>query len=300
VRRVGILTASPFNPVSESLLDAFRAGLHDLGYVEGQNLLVEIRRPVADDQLAEPAAELVRLQPEVILAQSSTVVRAAQNATSTIPIVAAGSGTDLVAAGIVASHARPGGNVTGLSAPVLAQKQLQLLQEAVPTLARVLVLYDATNATFGSYLDREPLEEAARILGLHLQLAGIHGPEGIEPAFEAAAREHADGLFTSLGPRISANQAQIAERAIRGGLPSMWQVSDAFRSGGLLGYGPNRINMYRYAATYTDKILKGAKPADLPVEQPREFDFGVNLKTAQALGLTIPERVLLQATEIVQ
>jgi putative ABC transport system substrate-binding protein len=300
VRRVGILTASPFNPVSESLLSAFRDGLRDLGYVEGQNLVVEIRRPAADDQLAEPAADLVQLQPEVILAQSSTVARAVQNATTAIPIVAAGSGTDLVAAGVVKSHARPGGNVTGMSVPALAAKQLQLLQEAIPTLSRVLVLYDATNATFGRYLDRELLEGAARVLGLHLQLVGVHGPEGLEPAFEAAAREQADGLFTSLGPRISANQVRIAELAIRHGLPSMWQVSDAVRGGGLLGYGPNRANMYRYAATYVDKILKGAKPADLPVEEPREFDFVVNLKTARALGITFPPEILLQVTEVIE
>jgi putative tryptophan/tyrosine transport system substrate-binding protein len=300
VRRVGYLTGGPFSPATEANLAVFREGLHDLGYVEGDNLLIQGRYPSGADQLAEPAADLVGLQPEVILALASTVARALQAATSTIPIVSTGGGGDLVATGVAASHARPGGNVTGLSTPPLAGKQLQLLQDAVPTLSRVLVLFDATNSTFGRYFEREPIEEAARVLGLELQFAGIRDADELERAFEAAARERADGLFTSLGPLILANQVRIAELALRSRLPSMWQISDAVERGGLMGYGPNRAGLYRRAAYYVDRILKGAKPADLPVEQPMTFDFVVNLKTARELGITFPNEIMLQVTEVIE
>jgi len=300
VRRVGYLTGGPLSPVTEANLAAFRASLHDLGYVEGDNLLIQGRYPTGEDQLAEPAADLVALQPEVILALASTVARALRAATTTIPIVSTGGGGDLVATGVVASHARPGGNVTGLSTPTLAGKQLQLLQDAVPTLSRVLVLFDATNSTFGRYLEREPVEAAARALGLELQLAGIRDADELEPAFEAAARARADGLFTSLGPLILAHQARIAELALRSRLPSMWQISDAVERGGLMGYGPNRADLYRRAAYYVDRILRGTQPADLPIEEPREFDFVVNMKTARELGITFPNEIMLQVTEVVQ
>jgi putative ABC transport system substrate-binding protein len=300
VRRVGYLTGGPFSLVTEANLAAFRASLRALGYVEGDNLLIQGRYPTGDDQLAEPVADLVGQQPEVILALASTVARALRAATTTIPIVSTGGGGDLVATGVVASHARPGGNVTGLSTPPLAGKQLQLLQDAVPTLSHVLVLYDATNSTFGRYLDREPIEEAARSLSLELQFAGIRAADELEPAFEAAARERADGLFTSLGPLILANQARIAEFALRSRLPSMWQISDAVQRGGLMGYGPNRADLYRRAAYYVDRILRGTHPADLPIEEPREFDFAVNLKTARELDITLPPKILFQATEVIQ
>ncbi len=297
VRRVAYQSGAPPNAATEANIAAFREGLRDLGYVEGHNLLILPSHANGDDQLAEPVADLVRLQPEVILAASSTVAGALGAATTTIPIVSAGAG-DLVATGVVASHARPGGNVTGLSTPPLAGKQLQLFQEAVPTLSRVLVLFDPTFYPNWER-ERETMEEAARILSLRLQFVGARGVEDLERALEPAVREHVDGLYMSLGPLISANQARIAELAIRSRLPSMWSHSEAVARGALMGYAPNRPKLARRAAYYVDRILKGTKPADLPVEQPRDFEFVINLKTAQALGLTIPPHVLLQATEII-
>jgi putative ABC transport system substrate-binding protein len=278
---------------------AFRQGLRDLGYIEGQNILIDDRHAHSDDELAEPLAELVRLQPEVILVPSSNVARVVQAATATIPIVSAGPG-DLVANRLAASLARPGGNVTGLSTPSLVGKQLQLLQEAVPSLSRVAVLVDTTNPGYGREPWREPYEAAARTLGLELQFVGARGPEDLERGFETALREHADGFFVALGAVISANLTRIAELAMQSRLPLMWQQSEAVSRGGLMAYGPNRADMYRQAATFVDKILKGRPPADLPIEQPMRFDFVINLQTAQALGLTIPPHVLLQATEVIQ
>jgi putative tryptophan/tyrosine transport system substrate-binding protein len=297
-RLMAYQSGAPPNAVTEANVAAFREALGELGYVDGQNLQIQPSHANGDDQLAEPVAALVRLRPEVVLATSSTVARALRAATTSIPIVSAGAG-DLVASGVAASHARPGGNVTGLSTPSLAGKQLQLLQEAVPTLSRVLVLYDPT-----FYPDwereRETLEQAARLLGLQLQAAGPRGTEELAAAFEGAGGEHADGLYVTLGPLISANQARIAELAIRHQLPSMWQQGEAVGRGALMGYAPIRPKLYRRAAYYVDRILQGTAPADLPIEEPREFDFPINLQTAQALGLSIPERVLLQATEVLQ
>jgi ABC-type uncharacterized transport system substrate-binding protein len=298
VRRVAYQSGAPPNAATQANIAAFLEGLHDLGYVEGHNLLILPSFAKGDDQLAEPVADLVRLQPEVILANSSTVAHALVAATTTIPIVSAGAG-DLVATGVVASHAHPGGNVTGLSTPSLADKQLQLFQQAVPTLSRVLVLFDA--AFYPNWeRERETIEEAARILGLRLQFVGARGVEDLERALEPAGREHVDGLYMTLGPLISANQARVAELAIRSRLPSMWSHSEAVGRGALLGYAPNRPKLSRRAAYYVDKILKGTKPADLPVEQPSEFEFAINLKTAQALGLVIPPSVLAQATEVIE
>ena len=297
VHRIAYLSASPPNPASAVQMAAFRQSLRDLGYVEGQNLLIDERYAHGGDQLAEPAAELVRLQPEVILVAASGVAHAMQAATTTIPIVSAGAGPDLVAMGVVASLGRPGGNVTGLSTPLLAGKQLQLLQEVVPTLSRVAVLFDAT---IPADFEREPFEAAARGLGLQLQFVGAHGPQDLEPGFATAVRGRADGLFLSGSPVIVGNQTRIGELAIQSRLPSMWQQSEAVGRGGLMGYGSNRADLYRRAATYVDKILKGARPADLPVEQPTKFDFVINLKIAQALGLSVPQSLLQHATEVIQ
>jgi putative tryptophan/tyrosine transport system substrate-binding protein len=295
VHRIAYLTPGSLNPETTVLASAFRQGLADLGYVEGQNLLIEERYANGNDQLAEPAAELVRLQPEVIVVTSAQAARAVLAATPTIPIVSAGNG-DLVARGLAASYARPGGTVTGLSTPELAGKRLQLLQEVVPTLSRVAVLSDTTSLEFS----REPYEAAARTLGLQLQWVGTNVREGWEPGFDAVLRDHPDGLVLASGPAIGSHQPRIAELALQSGLPSMWRQSDAVGRGGLMAYGPNRASMFRRAAYYVDRILKGTPPADLPIEQPREFDFVINLRTAQALGLTIPHHVLLQATEVVQ
>jgi putative ABC transport system substrate-binding protein len=299
VRRIGYQSGAPeASAANDANMAAFREGLHDLGYVEGHNLLILLSRANGDDQLAEPVADLVRLQPEVVLAASSTVARALRAATTTIPIVSAGAG-DLVGTGVVASHARPGGNVTGLSTPWLAGKQLQLFQDAVPTLSRVLVLFDP--AFYPNWeRERERMEEAARILSLRLQFVGARGVEDLEFALEPAVREHVDGLYMTSGPLISANQARIAELAIRSRLPSMWVRSEAVARGALMGYAPSRLNQYRRAAYYVDRILQGTKPSDLPIEEPREFEFVVNMKTARALGITFPPEIMLQVTEVIE
>jgi putative tryptophan/tyrosine transport system substrate-binding protein len=295
VHQVAYLAGVPPSAENTVLVSAFLQGMNDLGYVEGQNLRLEQRNANNEDELAAPAAELVRLQPEVILAPSTGVAAAALVATRTIPIVSTGAG-DLVASGLAASYPRPGGTVTGLTRPSLIGKQLQLFQESVPTLARVAILGVASSLAGGP----EPYEAAARALGLHLHFVGGGGPEDLEAAFQAVTGEYADGVLLAASPVIVGNQARIAELAMQRALPTMWPYSDAVGRGGLMAYGANRAGAYRRAAYYVDRILKGAKPADLPIEQPREFDFLINLKTAQALGLTIPPHVLLQATEVIQ
>jgi putative tryptophan/tyrosine transport system substrate-binding protein len=213
--------------------------------------------------------------------------------------VSVGAGTggpDLVTSGLAASHARPGGTVTGLSTPSLVGKQLQLLQETVPSLSRVAVLFSQFSADF----PREPFEAAARALGLQPQFLSASGPDDLQRVFETATREHADGIFLPQVGWINANQTPIAELALRSRLPSMWAGTDAVGRGGLMAYAPNPADLFRRAAYSVDRIFKGTQPADLPVEQPREFEFVINAKTAQTLGLTIPHHVLLQATEVIQ
>jgi putative ABC transport system substrate-binding protein len=297
VHRIGVLMSLPPDTLNPGLMAAFRQGMRDLGYAEGHNLVIEERYGNGVDDLAAPAAELVRLEPEVILVPAETVARAMQAVTTSIPIVSAGAGPlGLVGIGLAASYARPGGNVTGLNEPRLTGKQLQLLQEAVPTASHVAVLFDPTIPDFGP----GPYEAAVRTLGLRLQLLSARGSEDLEPAFEAAAREHADGIYVAGGPVNSGNQPRINELALRWRLPSMWGQSDAVALGALMAYGSNRAALYRRAAYYVDRILQGTQPADLPIEEPREFDFVINLKTARALGLIIPDQVLLQATEVIE
>ena len=301
VHRIASLSANPPSAVNAARVLAFRQGMRDLGYVEGQNLVIEQRYADRRDQFAESAAELVRLQPEVILVAAASVAQSLLAATSTmIPIVSAGTGTggiELVASGLAVSHARPGGTVTGLSTPVLVGKQLQLLRDAVPSLSRVAALYDPTIMEF---LPREAHEAAARTLGLQLQWVRASSPEDLEPALAAATHDHADGLMLLSVAWINANETRIAELALQNRLPSMWAGTDAVGRGGLMAYAPDPTAMFRRTAYFVDRILQGTSPADLPIEEPREFDFIINLKTAQALGLTIPPHVLLQATEVLQ
>jgi len=291
---IGYLGGPP-NPSFDGFYAAFQQGMSDLGYIEGQTFRFEVRRGI-NDQYDEPVAELIRLQPSVILVPAVVEAHAVQSATTTIPIVSAGVG-DLVTGGLAASLARPGGNVTGLSTPVLASKQFEFLKSAVPTLTRVAVLIDAVRA---ADFEREAHEVAARTLGLQLQVMGVDGVGGLEAFFETAVREQADGVYLAQVPLVTVNQGQIAQLAMRYRLPAIAQQSDAASRGQLMGYGPNREDLYRRAATYVDKIIKGAKPGDIPAEQPTKFDFGINLKTAQAIGLSIPQSVLQQATEIIQ
>ena len=300
VHRIGFLSANPPSGVNTARVLAFRQGMHDLGYVEGQNLVIELRYADRRDQFAERAVELLRLQPAVILVAAANVAQSLLAATGTmIPIVSAGAGTgapDLVASGLAASYARPGGTVTGLSTPALVGKQLQLLQDAVPSLSRVAVLHDPTILGF----PREPEEAAARSLGLQLQWVGANNPEDLELALAAATRDHADGLLLPSVNWINASETRIAELALQRRLPSMWAGSDAVGRGGLMAYAPNPTALFQRAAYFVDRILQGTSPADLPIEEPMRFDFIINLKTAQALGLTIPPHVLLQATEVIQ
>lgn len=296
VARISYFTTGGVSEGSAAAWSAFVDELRALGYVDGQNALIEERHgDGAIDRLGGAAAELTRLQPDVILVTSRATAQVLRDATSTIPIVSFGDG-DLVGGGLAASHARPGGNVTGLSTPPLAGKQLELLQEAVPALARVTVLYDATLPTFqpGIY------EETARRLGLEVQFAGARRAEELEPGLAAAAGKGSNAVLAANGPLITRNQTLIGELALKYRLATIFQQSEAVGRGGLLTYSPNRVVMFRRAATYVDKILRGAKPAELPVEEPTRFDFIVNLKTAEALGLTIPELVLQQATEVIQ
>jgi putative tryptophan/tyrosine transport system substrate-binding protein len=282
-------------PVLGELFEAFRQGLAALGYVEGQTVVLEYRVPDRTEAgLREAAADLVRLPVDVLVTSGAAGARAAQAATSTIPIVFA-SGTAPVGSGLVASLARPGGNVTGLAnlSAELYGKRLEFLAQVVPGLQRVAFLWDGLSSV-------QELQAAAQTLGVRLQvLETIRAVADYEAAFAAAGAEQADALVVAGGIN-NRNSARIVSLAARARLPAMYSSSLFVRDGGLMAYGPNRLDSVRRAATYVDKILKGAKPADLPVEQPMTFDFAINLRTAQALGLTIPPHVLLQATEVIQ
>jgi putative ABC transport system substrate-binding protein len=295
IPRIGYTWNGPVSPTFTSLRDAFLEGMHELGYREDQTFVLDVRRVSGDGNLVETMAELVDLRPDVIVVPAADEARALHAQTTTIPIVSAGSG-DLGAYGVVASLARPSGNVTGLSTPLLAGKHLELLKQAVPTLTRVAAILDASRVAerSGWY------ETAARSLGLELQIIGISGLGDLEAVFEAAVRGGAHAVYVVPSPFTSAHQAKSAELATLNRLPAIAQQSDAASLGQLMGYGPNRAVLHRRAATYVDKILKGARPGDLPIEQPTVFDFGINLTTARALGLTIPPSLLVQATVVVQ
>jgi putative ABC transport system substrate-binding protein len=282
-------------------IEAFRQGLRDLGYLEGKNIVIEYRYAEGkDDRFPDLAAELVRMKVDIIVTATDPGVRAAKNATKTIPIVMAHVGSDPVEAGLVGSLARPGGNVTGLTslAVEIAGKRLELLKETVPKVARVAILYDP--GARGSLSQRKEAENAARLLGLTVQSWAVRGADGFEGVFAAMSNERPDGLFVTGGPLMFEHEKRIAGLALKSQLPSAYSRRESVDAGGLLSYGPNRADMYRRAATYVDKILKGARPADLPVEQPTKFELVINLKTAKALGLTIPRSVLSLADEVIQ
>jgi putative ABC transport system substrate-binding protein len=300
VHRIGRLSSgSPTEP--NPALEAFRQGLRELGYSEGQNIVIECRYAEGrDDRLADLAAELVRLKMDVIVAGGSPAIRAAQHATHTIPIVMAAP-PDAVAEGFVASLARPGGNITGLSwlGAELPGKRLELLKETVPQLSRLAVLANPANPA------HEPLMHnvtgAARALGLQLQVIELRRPEELDTAFAAMAREGADALLVLEEPLLLTGLGrQIADLAATHRLPAMYNWKMSVDAGGLMSYGPSLPDIHRHAAVYVDKMLKGAKPADLPVEQPTKFELVINLKAAKALGLTIPPSILFQADEVIQ
>jgi putative ABC transport system substrate-binding protein len=303
VTRIGLLSSG--DPATESVRsEAIRLALRELGYIEGQNIAIEYRYAEGKrDRQPELAAELVRLKVDVIVvAGGDPLVRAAKNVTKTIPIVMVGGGIDPVEAGFIESLARPGGNVTGLTnlTRELGGKRLELLKEAVPKIARVAVLYDP--ATPGTAREmKEVLPAAARALGLTVQPWELRAAGGFEKVFAAINKQRPDGLYVhGRGPLIAANVTRIVGVASKSRLPSMYSSSDAVDAGGLMSYGADEVERYRRVAYFVDKILKGAKPADLPVEQPMKFEFIINLKTAKEIGLTIPPNVLARADKVIK
>jgi len=279
---------------------ALQVGLRDLGWVEGKNIGIEYRYAEGkSDRLPDLAADLVRLNVDIIVTTITPDALAAKNATRVIPIVMAAAG-EPVASGIVESLARPGGNVTGLSQMTieLGGKRLELLKEIVPKLSRVAVLWEPATAI--STLAWKEIQLPARQLGIELYSLEILTANDLDKAFEAAIRVRAGALAIMPSPVFTANLKQIANHAVKSHLPSIYNVGDFADAGGLVTYGPNRADLFRRAATYVDKILKGAKPGDLPIEQPTKFDLVVNVKTAKAIDITIPGAILLQATKVIQ
>ena len=296
VRRIGILSVA----LAPTTIEALRQGLRELGWVEGQNIIIEYRYAQGKvDRLPDLASELVRLQVEVILASSSTNVDAARRATSTIPIVFAAH-ADPVGIGHVASLARPGGNITGLSQLLteLSAKELELLKEAIPGVSRVALLWNRTTPSHGPAV--KAAEDAARVLGLRLQIVQAASPDEFEGAFSTMTRERAEALLVVASPLSFIQRARLAELALKHRLPAMFGFRENAEAGGLMSYGPDLNDLFRRSARYIDKILKGAKPADLPVEQATKFDFVVNLKTAKALGLTLPRSILIRSTQVIE
>ena len=300
VPRIGYLSGSPPSAIAEHN-EAFRQGLRELGYMEGKNIVIEWRSAEGKpDRLPALATELVHLKVDVIVTAGPLVTRAAKEATVTIPIVMA-QDPDPVGNGFVASLARPGGNITGLSriAPDLSGKQMELLKEIVPMLSRVAVFGTSTRP--GNALTLREVELAAGAFGVKLQYLDILSPKDIVTAFQAAVRERADGaLWFVTGSIGNPHRKKIADLAVSSRLPVIYFQRADVEAGGLMSYGVNVVDLHRRAATYVDKILKGRKPADLPVEQPTKFEFIVNLKTAKEMGLTIPPNVLVRADKVIR
>src|SRR5262249_32694183 len=299
VPRIGLLLGSSPSSANAARIEAFRQGLRDLGYIEGQNLIIEYRYAEGKvDRLPDLAAELVRLKVDAIFAESTPSVQAAKQATTTIPIVSVSG--DPVGLGLVASLARPGGNVTGLAnfTSELAGKRLELLKEVVPRVSRVAVLWnpDAPSST----LRMRGTEAAAPSLGIKLQPVDVREPNDFEHAFAALKKDRADALFPLRSPLISSQVKRIVELAAKNRVPGMYDASEFAEAGGLMSYGTMLADLDRRAASYVDKILKGAKPADLPVEQPTKFEFAINLRTAKQIGVTIPQSVLFRADKVIK
>ena len=301
VPRIAYLHPGPAAAVS-ARMEAFRQGLRELGYVEGKNIAIEYR--YADgkteaERLPDLAAELVRLKVEVIVTSGTPSVLAIKKASATMPIVFTVI-SHPVENGIVASFARPGGNVTGLTilTEELSGKRLELLKEAVPNVTRIGALSDLTNPT--QPLEWKEILAAAQALGLKLQSLGVRSSNDFNSAFEAALKGHAQALITFPQPLINVHLTRIVEFAAKNKLPAMYNAPEFVDAGGLMSYSPIYTELFRRAATYVDKILKGTKPADLPVEQPMKFEFIINLKTAKQIGLTIPPNVLARADKVIK
>ncbi len=301
IPRIGYLVGG--DPTTESTRSkGIQLALRELGYIEGQNIATEYRYAEGrSDRQPELAAELVRLKVDIIVTAGGGIIQAAKNATNTIPIVMAGSPNDPVEAGLVESLARPGGNVTGLTnlTRELGGKRLELLKEAVPKLARVAVLYDPA-VRVSAHEVKEVLPVAARGLGLTLQPWEVRSADGFEKVFAALSKQRPDGLFVSGGPLMRDNQKRILGFALKSRLPSVYPQREYVDAGGLMYYGADIADSYRRVAYFVDRILKGAKPTDLPVEQPTKFELVINLKTAKQIGLTIPQSVLYRADKVIK
>jgi putative tryptophan/tyrosine transport system substrate-binding protein len=300
VPRIGVLGSLSGSSSSDLIrTEAFRQGLRELGYVDGENIVIEYR--YADgkfERLPGLAADLVRLKVDILVARGAPAAHAAKNATSTIPIVM-GNAADPVGTGLVASLARPGGNITGLSdfnAGVIT-KRLELLKEVVPTVSRVAVLLNPANPTNPPQL--KEVQAVAPALGVTLLSLQVKGADDIERAFTAMKKERT-GAVLVIGGAAGNHVPRLAELMVKNRLPAIWSSNEAVETGGLMSYGTNFADLYRRAATYVDKILKGAKPADLPVEQPMKFELVINLKTAKQIGLTIPPNVLVRADRVIK
>jgi ABC-type uncharacterized transport system substrate-binding protein len=297
--RIGYLTGASSSAIAFRI-EAFRQGLRELGYVEGKNIAIEYRHAQGNfPRQKELAAELARLNVDVIVTSGPASTRAARETTSTIPIVMTFD-SDPVGSGSVASLARPGGNITGLStlAPEISGKQLELLKESVPKLSRVAVLGSSANPGNARVLGE--MEAVAQAFSVKLQYRDILAAKEIEEAFRTVSNERADAVVVLAGTIIIAQRTRIAEMAIKSRLPSIYERREFVEAGGLMSYGISIIELDRRAATYVDKILKGTKPADLPVEQPTKFEFVINLKTAKQIGLTIPPNVLARADKVIK
>jgi putative tryptophan/tyrosine transport system substrate-binding protein len=299
IARIGYLDAVSLS-VNAARVEAFRQSLRKLGYVEGKNIFIEWRSADGKlDRLPALAAELVHLKVDIIVTGGRSATRAAKEATSTIPIVMT-QDSDPVANGFVASLARPGGNITGLStlAPELSGKQLELMKEIIPKLSRVAVFGSSTSP--GNAQSLREVELAARAFKVQLQYLDVLDPKDIETAFRAASNGRADGVLVLNSPVFASRQTQVVDLAVKSRLPAIYWRSDFVEAGGLMSYGASQDDLDRRAATYVDKILKGTKPADLPVEQPKKFELVINLKAAKQIGLTMSPNLLARADRVIR
>ena len=299
IPRIGIVTAQPLAGIAVRH-EAFRRGLQELGYVEGKNIVIEHRFAEGKfDRLPALMAEMVRLKVDVILSHGPTTTRAAKQATSTIPIVMA-QDPDPVVNGFVSSLARPESNITGLSSLTsdLSGKRLELLKEVVPKLSRIAIFETSTNQ--GNIQAKKETEHAAVALEVKFQYLDIVGPKDIESAFPAAVNGRADAVFVLRSPIFNSQRPRLAQLAASTRLPATYPTSDYVQDGGLMSYDANSTDMARRAAVYVDKILKGAKPGELPIEQPTKFELAINLKAAKQIGLTIPPNVLARADKVIR
>ena len=299
VPRIAYLTVAPLS-ANVARVEAFRQGLRELGYVEGKNIVIEWRSGEGKlDSEGELVAEAVRLKVDVIVTSGPTMTRAAKQATVTIPIVMTFD-SDPVGSGFIASLARPGGNITGLSAlsPELSGKQLELLKEIIPKLSRVAILGNSNEPANPKTL--KEIELAAGALGVQVQSLDALAPKDIETAFRAATKARVDALVVLASPVLNDQRAKVANLALKSRLPAIYFRQEFVEAGGLMSYGTSFIDLSRRASVYVDKILKGTKPADLPVEQPTKFELVINLKTAKQIGLTIPPNVLARADRVIK